>query len=282
MSFIVEGQELVFESRKSDKGELFIEGCCMVADVVNKNKRLYPKSVMQDAVNRYNASYVTEMKALGELNHPARPNADPAEASHLIIEMKMVGEKVYAKARVLDTPRGKILRGLVEGGWRVQTSSRGLGNLQEKTVNGQSYNEVTDFNITVGFDVVQDQSAPGAVMVGVYESVGNDYVNVDTLTEQQVDDWSKVLHKLKENTEMQVQTFKEFSEDKVELDEAADPRTKLISSARSHLIKANSEAVKILNASTGSQTKTVAKQVVKDINAIQGVLQRLGKDILNK
>jgi hypothetical protein len=182
----------------------------MVADVVNKNRRLYPTKVMETAVSNYNKMYVKEMKALGELNHPARPNVDPAEASHLITEMKMVGNKVYAKARVLNTPRGQILRGLVEGGWRVQTSSRGLGNLQEKTKDGNKYNEVEDFNITVGFDVVQDQSAPGATMVGVYESVNNEFVLECEFTKQITKNWESLM-----------QNFKDFiKEDGEQLDEA--------------------------------------------------------------
>lgn len=213
MSLIVESQESVFEAKSSETGELYIEGICMVADVVNKNRRLYPTSVMQKAVDNYNKMYVNEMKALGELNHPPRPNVDPAEASHLITEMKMVGNKVYAKARVLNTPRGQILRGLVEGGWRVQTSSRGLGNLQEKSKGGKKYSEVEDFNITVGFDVVQDQSAPGATMVGVYESVDNEFVLREELKEQHTQNT--------QNWESFMKNFKEFvSEDAVSLDEA--------------------------------------------------------------
>lgn len=197
MSFIVENQESLFEAKVENKN-LYIEGICMVSNVINANKRLYPKNVMEKAVALYNEKYVMESKALGELNHPTRPNVDPAEASHIITEMKMVGETVYAKAKILNTPRGSILKGLIEGGWKVQTSSRGLGNLQEKTGTSGKYNEVTDFQITVGFDVVQDQSAPGAVMQGVYESINGEYINIDELKEQKKTDWNTVMDKFKE------------------------------------------------------------------------------------
>jgi hypothetical protein len=227
MSFIVESQVELFEV-KTKGNELYIEGVCMVADVINKNNRLYPKSVMEVAVAKYNSTHVKEMKALGELNHPARPNPDPAEASHIIVEMKMIGEKVYAKAKVLNTPRGQILRGLVEGGWRVQTSSRGLGNLQEKTLNGQKFNEVTDFNITVGFDVVQDQSAPGATMTGVYESIGNDYVNIQEVGEQNADEWNNIFNKMETLTEAKtINMVAELQKINNHLSKAADMADKL-------------------------------------------------------
>ncbi|URC15133.1 prohead core scaffold protein and protease [Paraglaciecola Antarctic GD virus 1] len=268
MSLIVESQVEVFEVKNSTNGELFIEGVCMVADVVNKNKRLYPKRVMQEAVDRYNKNYISEMKALGELNHPPRPDADPAEASHLIVSMKMVGEKVYAKAKVLDTPRGKILKGLVEGGWRVQTSSRGLGNLQEKTANGQKFNEVTDFNITVGFDVVQNQSAPGAVMVGVYESVGNDYVNVHELSEKSMSDWSLVLEKMGTleslNEAKAIDVNKELLKINSHIDMAADMADKLYT--------------KMQRADTGDQrAEKVVKSYKEEMNKMADNAARMAR-----
>ncbi len=173
----------VFESKVEEhKGKLYIVGCAAQADVINGNSRLYPKNVLGQAMNEYVDAYVKTNKALGELNHPPRPYADPKHASHIITEMWMDDTKVMAKALVLDTTNGKELKALIEGGWQVQASTRGLGIpkvIQESARTKQSYSEIIKYKMTVGFDVVQDQSAPDATMTGVYECKNGLYIPTD-------------------------------------------------------------------------------------------------------
>lgn len=189
--------EALFESKieHNDK-DLYIHGCCAQGNVINANKRYYPTKVLSEAASIYNDKYVKTNKALGELNHPARPFADPGLSSHRIVEMYTEGDKVMARALVLNTSRGKELRALVEGGWQVQASTRGLG--LPKKVKGlsesKSYTEVVQYNMTVGFDVVQDQSAPDALMSGIYECVNGLYVPTDKASNA---DWDKVFSTLK-------------------------------------------------------------------------------------
>lgn len=198
LKLIVEDlQDQLFESRIEESGkDLYITGCCAQSGVVNGNKRLYPRNVLSEAVGDYVKRYVSTNKALGELNHPPRPNVDPAKASHRIVEMYMEGDRVMAKALVLNTSQGRELRGLIEGGWQVQASTRGLG--LPKKVKGlnesDSYSEIIKYKMTVGFDVVQDQSAPDATMSGIYECKNGLYIPTEKAANA---DWDMVFASLK-------------------------------------------------------------------------------------
>lgn len=171
------------EATNTEKGT-FIEGIFMQAEVVNRNGRKYPKKVLEKAVDKYIKEQVVPCQALGELNHPARPNVDPAEAAIRITEMWWDGNNVMGRARVLDTTKGKEVKALIEGGWIPGVSSRGLGTT--KPVNG--INEVQDgFRLTVGVDVVWGPSAPDAyVQASVNESTENRSADstFSTLTEK--------------------------------------------------------------------------------------------------
>lgn len=197
MKLIVEQiAENIFESRiEQTEQDLYIVGCCAQSGVINNNLRLYPKKVLAEAMEEYKQKYVVTNKALGELNHPARPYADPKMASHRIVDMYMEGDKVMAKALVLNTTNGKELRALIEGGWQVQASTRGMG--VPKKVKGlnesKGYSEIVQYKMTVGFDVVQDQSAPDAIMSGIYECQNGLYVPTEAAKSV---DWDKVFSKL--------------------------------------------------------------------------------------
>lgn len=197
MKLIVEQiAESIFESRiEQTEQDLYIVGCCAQSGVINNNLRLYPKKVLAEAMEEYKQKYVVTNKALGELNHPARPYADPKMASHRIVDMYMEGDKVMAKALVLNTTNGKELRALIEGGWQVQASTRGMG--VPKKVKGlnesKDYSEIVQYKMTVGFDVVQDQSAPDAIMSGIYECQNGLYVPTEAAKSV---DWDKVFSKL--------------------------------------------------------------------------------------
>lgn len=162
------GEKPLVEAKLPGKegGALYIEGIFMQSNVVNRNGRRYPKKVMESAVSKYIKEQVNTNQALGELNHPTRSNVDPAEAAIRITELWWDGDNVLGKAIVLNTPKGQIVRGLIEGGWVPGVSSRGLGSV--KQVDG--INEVQDFRLTVGVDVVWGPSAPSAYVKPVTES----------------------------------------------------------------------------------------------------------------
>lgn len=160
--------ESTLNEAKNSDGNLYIQGIFMQADVVNGNKRLYPKRILEKAVSQYIKEQVITKQALGELNHPPRPHVDPKEACILIEKLWWEGNNVMGRARVLtgDNGTGDKVAALIRAGWIPGVSSRGLGRVIQK--NG--YNEVQEgFRLTVGVDVVWGPSAPEAFVKPVFE-----------------------------------------------------------------------------------------------------------------
>jgi len=169
ISEVVFDNQLILE--KTESGDLFIEGIFMQANTKNRNGRIYPTKVLQNEVARYNAEFVATNRALGELNHPSSPSVNPERASHLITELGQKGNDFIGKAKILSTPQGEIVRGLIEGGVSLGVSSRGLGSLKEGTGRHRGVKVVqNDFKLMT-VDVVSNPSAPDAFVEGIYESM---------------------------------------------------------------------------------------------------------------
>ena len=152
---------------KNGKKNVVIEGIFMQAESKNRNGRVYPRDVMEGAVNKYVTEQVSKGRAVGELNHPEGPTINLDKVSHRITELNWDGNNVMGKALVLDTPMGQIVKGLVEGGCQLGVSSRGMGTL----VNKNGVNVVTNDFILATVDIVQDPSAPQAFVNGIMEGV---------------------------------------------------------------------------------------------------------------
>lgn len=155
----------MIESRDStdpEKPGLYIEGIFLQADVVNRNKRLYPKAVLEKAVDQYIKEQVRTHQALGELNHPPRATVDPMQAAIIIEDMWWEGKNVHGRARIIegDHGPGDKLAANIRAGWLPGVSSRGLGAVKSS---GRGHNIVQEgFKLTVGVDVVWGPSAPDA------------------------------------------------------------------------------------------------------------------------
>jgi hypothetical protein len=146
--------------------ELFIQGIFAQAQVKNGNGRYYEKDVLEQAVEKYNEKFISKRRALGELNHPDRPFADPAKAAILINELKWDGNNVIGKAKVLNTPKGQIIKGLMEGGFNMGVSTRGLGSLSER--NDMKY--VNKDYMMTAVDCVDGPSGPDCYVNPLVES----------------------------------------------------------------------------------------------------------------
>jgi len=153
------------ETNKDSPSNLFIKGPYMMAEGVNKNKRLYPLHELEREVARYNEEMVKPGRAMGELNHPTPADVDLERACHMITEMTQDGNVFYGKSKVLSTPCGKIVRALVNDGVKVGMSSRALGTLEE----GRDHNTVKNMSL-VAIDCVADPSYPKAFVNGILES----------------------------------------------------------------------------------------------------------------
>jgi len=159
--------ECIVEAKENGEKKYVIEGVFAQADQKNRNGRVYPKPIMEKAVNTYVENQVSKKRAVGELNHPEGPTVNLDKVSHLITDLKLEGNNVIGKAQILDTPMGKIVQGLLEGGVQLGVSTRGMGSLESR--NGVMY--VKEDFILSTVDIVQDPSAPDAFVNGIMEGV---------------------------------------------------------------------------------------------------------------
>ena len=157
----------VLTEEKNGKKKFVIEGIFAQAEQKNRNGRIYPKPVMEKAVGKYVNDQVAKGRAVGELNHPEGPTVNLDKVSHKIETLDWNGNDVMGKATILDTPMGKIVEGLLEGGVGLGVSTRGMGSLVQQ--NGAMM--VKDDFLLNAIDIVQDPSAPGAFVNGIMEGV---------------------------------------------------------------------------------------------------------------
>lgn len=160
-------QDVQYLTEKKEDGtkSIFIEGIFIQTEKENKNGRMYRKGIMEKEIGRYQ-DLINEKRSLGELGHPPNPQINLNQVSHLITGLRFEGNDVYGRAKILDTPMGKIVKNFIEEGVGLGVSSRGLGSLKE--VNG--INEVQDDFHLATVDIVADPSAPDAFVQGIMES----------------------------------------------------------------------------------------------------------------
>ena len=146
--------------------DMKIQGVFMQAETKNRNGRVYPFGVLEKEVNRYNKELVEKKRAFGELGHPDGPTVNLDRVSHLIEELVPEGKNIIGKAKILDTPNGKIVKELLNAGAKLGVSSRGMGTLEKR----ENANYVgKDFYLATAGDIVADPSAPEAFVEGIME-----------------------------------------------------------------------------------------------------------------
>ena len=161
ISFLTEMNE------KTGQKEMFIEGIFMQAETKNRNGRVYPFGVLSKEVERYNSEYVSKNRAFGELGHPDSPTINLDRVSHMITKLYPDGNNIMGKAKIMDTPNGKIVKSLLDGGASLGVSTRGVGSL--KPANGYQLVQ-PDFKLATAADIVADPSAPNAFVQGIMEN----------------------------------------------------------------------------------------------------------------
>lgn len=156
----------ILTEEKDGKKTLYIQGPFLQAEVVNRNKRMYPISTMVNEVKRYTETFVNKGRALGELGHPDGPQINLDRVSHKIVELRQEGNNFIGKAQILSTPMGKIAESLLADGVKLGVSSRGMGSI----INQDGVNVVgEDFMLATAADIVADPSAPDAFVDGIME-----------------------------------------------------------------------------------------------------------------
>lgn len=162
-----ENCEVLTEATESGKKNYYISGPFMAGAVKNRNGRVYPSEILEREMNRYRKEYIDTKRALGELNHPQGPQINADRVSHLITEMHRDGDNFIGKAKVLDTPMGKIVKTFIDEGVQIGVSTRGLGSVKQTKAGIMEVQG--DFHLAT-VDVVTDPSGPGCFVNGIMEN----------------------------------------------------------------------------------------------------------------
>ena len=179
----------------------------MQAEIKNRNGRMYPQTVLENEVKRYNKEYVKQKRAFGELGHPDGPTVNLERVSHMITKLTPEGKNFIGEAKIMDTPYGKIVKNLIDEGAKLGVSSRGMGSLEPKR-NMQIVKD--DFYLATAADIVADPSAPNAFVEGIME--GKEWVwENGVVKEVEIAKYKKLLdQKQRNNEDKNIRIFSNF------------------------------------------------------------------------
>ena len=201
--------EFLTEAKKDGGKNYFIEGIFMQANKKNRNGRIYPTEILQKEAKRYTTEFIKKKRAFGELGHPDGPTVNLERVSHMIEELEEVDQNFMGRAKILDTPYGKIVKNLIDEGAQLGVSSRGMGSLKSGK---DGISEVQgDFYLATAADIVADPSAPDAFVAGIME--GKEWVwDNGLLKETQIQKYKDKIEKSsrKDRENVLVEAFKDF------------------------------------------------------------------------
>ena len=201
VKFIVEG--------KGAKKKMYIEGVFLQGEIKNRNGRMYPLQTLAKEVGRYNESFVSKGRALGELGHPDGPTVNLDRVSHKITSLRQEGNNFIGKAQLLSTPMGKIAQNLIGEGVTLGVSSRGVGSLKEDLHGCKVVGE--DFMLATAADIVADPSAPDAFVSGIME--GKEWIwEGGILREQLAQNTQKRINTLVDQRKLEEQKLNLFND----------------------------------------------------------------------
>jgi hypothetical protein len=182
------------ESMKENDGKLIVSGILQRANAENQNGRIYPKEILVREANKYNKTFISERRAMGELDHPESSVVNLQNVSHNIKDMHWEGDNLLGTVEVLGTPSGNILKELFKAGIKLGISSRGMGSVEaidEDDTGKQTVAVQPDFEL-IAFDFVSNPSTQGAFLHPTNEGVLNESVRVDGRNPNECGQWCKV------------------------------------------------------------------------------------------
>ncbi len=201
--------EFLTEAKKDGGKNYFIEGIFMQANTKNRNGRIYPQEILQKEAKRYNTEFIQKKRAFGELGHPDGPTVNLERVSHMIEELQEVEQNFMGRAKILDTPYGRIVKNLIDEGARLGVSSRGMGSL--KPVKDGIQEVQGDFYLATAADIVADPSAPDAFVAGIME--GKEWIwDNGLLKETKIQEYKNQIEKSskKDREQTLTKTFEDF------------------------------------------------------------------------
>ena len=201
--------DFVTEEDENKKKNYFIEGIFMQSEMKNRNGRVYPKAILQKEVKRYTDKFINTKRAFGELGHPDGPTVNLERVSHMITELVEDGANFVGRAKIMDTPYGKIVKNLIDEGAKLGVSSRGMGSL--KPVQDGLQEVQSDFYLATAADIVADPSAPDAFVSGIME--GKEWVwDNGLLKEKEIVEYQKRIERATEisRNKVRIEAFENF------------------------------------------------------------------------
>ena len=205
---IQDAQYLVEET--NGKKNYKIKGVFLQSDIKNRNGRVYENDILSKEVKRYSTEFIDKKRAFGELGHPDGPTVNLERVSHMITKLSPEGKNFIGEAKIMDTPYGKIVKGLIDEGAQLGVSSRGMGSLVTK--NGANY-VGKDFYLATAADIVADPSAPDAFVEGIMENKEWVWDN-GVIKAQDIEEYKEHIKEAKrlKLAEAKVKVFKNFIE----------------------------------------------------------------------
>ena len=203
----VQNAEYLIEE-KNGKKEYKIRGVFLQSEIKNRNGRVYPTEVLVREVNRYTKEFINKNRAFGELGHPDGPTVNLERVCHMVKSLKQDGKDFIGEAKIMDTPYGKIVKGLIDEGAQLGVSSRGMGSLIQR--NGVNYVK-DDFYLATAADIVADPSAPDAFVEGIMESKEWIWDN-GVLKEKDIESWKNQIRTARQRSleEAKLKVFESF------------------------------------------------------------------------
>src|SRR5210317_2167156 len=185
-----------------------IRGVFLQSDIKNRNGRIYENDILSKEVDRYSKEFIDKKRAFGELGHPDGPTVNLERVSHMITSLKPEGKNFIGEAKIMDTPYGKIVKGLIDEGAQLGVSSRGMGSLVTK--GGANY-VGKDFYLATAADIVADPSAPDAFVEGIMESKEWVWDN-GVLKEKDIESWKNQIRTARQRSleEAKLKVFESF------------------------------------------------------------------------
>ena len=197
--------EFLIEQNDKGQKDYKIKGIFLQSNIKNRNGRIYPKEVLDKEVTRYNKEFINKKRAFGELGHPDGPTVNLERVSHMITKLYPDGNNFIGEAKIMNTPYGKIVKGLIDEGAQLGVSSRGMGSLINR--GGANYVK-DDFYLATAADIVADPSAPDAFVEGIME--GKEWVwENGALIEKDIEAWRMEVYKAKKR-ELEEKKLKVF------------------------------------------------------------------------
>ena len=206
----IQDAQYLVEDAGNGKKNYKIRGIFLQSDIKNRNGRIYESAILSKEVKRYTTEFVDKKRAFGELGHPDGPVVNLERVSHMITELKPEGKNFIGEAKIMDTPYGKIVKGLINEGAQLGVSSRGMGSLVTK--NGANY-VGKDFYLATAADIVADPSAPDAFVEGIMENKEWVWDN-GIIKAQDIEEYKEHIQKAKalKLAEAKANVFKSFLE----------------------------------------------------------------------